>query len=111
MSKDRVSGVDTAGGSAPQTDDAIRVEGLKFGYRPGTYVLDIPAFRVARGERVFLYGPSGSGKTTLLGLLAGILDAREGAVRILGQNFAQLSGRERDRIRGAHIGYIFQMFN
>jgi putative ABC transport system ATP-binding protein len=90
---------------------ALDVEGLTFSYRRGAPVLDIPSFRMERGRRVFLHGPSGSGKTTLLGVLAGILDAGSGRVTVLGRDFAQLKGQERDHFRGANLGYIFQMFN
>jgi putative ABC transport system ATP-binding protein len=73
--------------------------------------LKISELAIARGEKVFLYGPSGSGKTTLLGILAGVLKANEGSVRIFGHDFTRISGPARDALRGAHIGYIFQMFN
>ena len=90
---------------------AIDVEALCFAYRAGPPVLDIPTLSVERGERVFLFGPSGSGKTTLLGILAGVLRADAGSVRVLGQDLGALSGARRDRFRAAHLGYIFQMFN
>ena len=91
---------------------AVEVKALRFSYgKGGPTILDIPELTLARGERAFLYGPSGSGKTTLLGLLAGILPVSEGSVRVLGRDFAALKGQERDRFRGSHIGYVFQMFN
>jgi putative ABC transport system ATP-binding protein len=90
---------------------AIDVRNLRFAYRAGRAVLDIPSLQVPRGEKVFLYGPSGSGKTTLLGLLAGVLTASAGEVRVLGAELGGLSGAQRDRFRAEHIGYIFQMFN
>lgn len=93
------------------SESAVRIEGLRFGYKPNQLVLDVPSLEVRRGARVFLHGPSGSGKTTLLGILAGILDPGAGKVEVLGRDFAKLGGRERDHFRGAHIGYIFQMFN
>jgi putative ABC transport system ATP-binding protein len=74
-------------------------------------VVDIKAFRLARGERVFLRGPSGSGKSTLLNLLAGVVTPRHGTVRTLGRDLCALRGAARDRFRADHIGYIFQMFN
>lgn len=89
----------------------LQITGLSFAYRAGTTILDVPSFSVERGERVFLFGPSGSGKTTLLGVLAGILKADRGEVRVLDRDLTALSGAERDRFRGAHIGYIFQLFN
>ncbi len=96
-----------AAGGAP----AVLLEDLRFSYRRGDPVLDIERLEVPAGERVFLHGPSGSGKTTLLGLLAGVLRADAGAVRILGTDLSSLSGARRDAFRGEKLGYIFQMFN
>jgi putative ABC transport system ATP-binding protein len=73
--------------------------------------LRFPPFAVARGEKLFVHGPSGSGKSTLLGLLAGVLQPAEGAVRVLGQDLARLRGGRRDRFRAEHVGYVFQQFN
>lgn len=91
----------------------IKISDLYFSY-PGKRqptVLNIPAWQVARGDRVFLKGPSGSGKSTLLNLLAGILVANQGRIEILGQDIAALSAHKRDRFRAAHIGIVFQQFN
>ena len=90
---------------------AIEIQRLRFRYGRGPWVLDIPELTLERGERAFLFGPSGSGKTTLLGVLAGVLEANEGEVRVLGENLASLSGARRDAFRAEHIGYVFQMFN
>jgi putative ABC transport system ATP-binding protein len=90
---------------------AVLLEGTTFAYTRGHTVLDVGALRVPRGERLFVYGPSGSGKTTLLGLVAGVLRASSGAVRVLGTDLSTLSSRRRDALRAAHIGYIFQLFN
>lgn len=89
----------------------IEIRDLIFAYQASRPILDIPELIVERGERVFLHGPSGSGKTTLLGLLGGVLAANQGVIRLLDRDFAALSARERDRFRGSHIGFIFQMFN
>lgn len=90
---------------------AIDLRNLTFAYDRGPRVLDLPALRIERGERVFLYGPSGSGKTTLLGVITGVLGASGGTVAVLGRDLARLRPGERDALRGEHIGYIFQMFN
>jgi putative ABC transport system ATP-binding protein len=71
--------------------------------------LAIESLRIEPGERIFLFGPSGSGKSTLLGLLAGVLTAQEGKIRVLGTELSSL--RRRDRFRVDHIGFIFQQFN
>lgn len=92
-------------------DHAVDIENLSFSYRTPKTVLKIGELAIGQGEKIFLYGPSGSGKTTLLGILAGVLKANEGSVKVLGQDLTQMSGPARDALRGAHIGYIFQMFN
>lgn len=91
--------------------DAIAIENLKFRYGQGREILNLPDLRIARAERVFLFGPSGSGKTTLLGVVAGVLEAREGKIEILGRDLRALNPSQRDAFRGSHIGYIFQLFN
>ena len=91
---------------------AVSIENLRFAYGQGPAVLNIPAWSVQAGERVFLYGPSGSGKTTLLSLLTGVLAPQGGRVMLNGTtDLSALGAAARDRYRGIHIGYIFQMFN
>ena len=61
----------------------------------GASVVALPALSVTRGERVFLRGPSGSGKSTLLNLLAGVLPAPSGSLRVLGQDLSRMPGVQR----------------
>jgi len=90
----------------------IAARGLRYRWpRATTDVVAIDTLDIGRGEAVFLHGPSGCGKSTLLGLLAGVLLAQSGSVRVLGQDWAQLSGARRDAVRADHVGYIFQQFN
>lgn len=94
------------------TEFAIAVSDLEFRYRKHLpYVLNIPKWEVMRGRHTFLHGPSGSGKTTLLAIVAGILGFPTGKVSVLGQDYSQLNHHDKDRFRGEHLGYIFQMFN
>ena len=90
---------------------AVELRSLRFAYRAGRDVLAIDHLVIDRGETVFLHGPSGSGKTTLLGILAGVLQASSGQVRVLGSDFSLLSSGARDAFRARHLGYVFQMFN
>jgi len=90
---------------------AIEVQDLQYAWPGKPVLLQIKHFRIARGERVFLRGPSGSGKSTLLGLIGGVLTAQRGHVRLLGTDLAGLGAGARDRFRGDHLGFIFQMFN
>jgi len=90
---------------------AVDLEDLRFRYRRGPEVLDIPALRVPAGRTVFLHGPSGSGKTTLLGVIAGVLLPTGGTARVLGRDLGGLPPGARDAFRGTELGYLFQLFN
>lgn len=48
-------------------------------------VLDAFSLTVGEGEFCAVVGPSGSGKSTILNLLAGLLDAEDGRVAVLGR--------------------------
>lgn len=74
-------------------------------------IVDVPAFAMGAGEQIALRGESGSGKTTFLHLIAGILAADAGHVRIDGVDITALGESRRDRLRAEKIGYIFQTFN
>ncbi|MFG0266828.1 MAG: ABC transporter ATP-binding protein [Rhodopirellula sp. JB055] len=74
-------------------------------------VLDVPQFNIAVGEQVALIGQSGGGKTTLLHLIAGMLTATSGSIRINNLELTRLSEQGRDRFRAGTIGYVFQTFN
>ena len=90
---------------------AIDLQGIQFSWRGQEQLLDVERFTVERGERVFLKGPSGSGKSTLLGLIGGVLTPGAGTVSLIGTSLNGLGASGRDRFRGEHLGFIFQMFN
>ena len=94
------------------SDHVIAIEQLRFSW-PGesSPILDIPSFKIKKGERIFLKGASGSGKSTLLSLLGGVLTPQQGDVLLLDRPLHDLRAAERDRFRADHIGFIFQMFN
>jgi ABC-type lipoprotein export system ATPase subunit len=74
-------------------------------------VVDIAAFALGAGEQLALRGESGSGKTTFLNLIAGILAADSGTIRLDERELTTLGEAGRDRLRAETIGYIFQTFN
>ena len=74
-------------------------------------VVSVAEFDLAAGEQLALRGESGSGKTTFLHLIAGILAADAGEVRIDGVGMTALGEPARDRLRAEKLGYIFQTFN
>jgi putative ABC transport system ATP-binding protein len=102
----------TAPAIEPAQASVVELSAVRFAWSPAApLVIDIERLALARGERLFLRGPSGSGKSTLLSLLAGVVIARAGTVRVLGRDLGTLGAAERDRFRADHIGFIFQMFN
>jgi putative ABC transport system ATP-binding protein len=84
---------------------------VQFSWQGQERLLDVERLTVERGERVFLKGPSGSGKSTLLGLIGGVLTPQSGNVSLIGTRLNDLDASGRDRFRGEHLGFIFQMFN
>lgn len=66
---------------------------------------------IERGEYLSVMGPSGSGKSTLLNLL-GLLDRPDNGQYFLNDvETVALAEEERARLRGAHVGFIFQSFH
>ena len=66
---------------------------------------------VSRGESLAIVGASGAGKTTLLALLAGLDRPTTGSVSLCGHELTALSEDGRARVRGEHVGFVFQSFH
>jgi putative ABC transport system ATP-binding protein len=66
---------------------------------------------IAAGEFVAVMGRSGSGKSTLLGLVAGSDRPTAGRVIVDGIDLSRADEDERARLRGAHVGIVFQAGN
>src|SRR3546814_1847891 len=82
----------------------LAIDNLGFAWPRQAELLEIPTFRLERGESLFLKGPSGSGKTTLLGLIGGVQKAGRGSIRLLDRDLGSLSAGARDRFRVDHTG-------
>lgn len=66
---------------------------------------------VAEGDYVAIVGPSGCGKSTLLNLLGALDRPSSGAVRVRGQDVAQLNNRAATDFRLRSVGFVFQRFH
>ncbi|MBV8030815.1 MAG: ATP-binding cassette domain-containing protein [Betaproteobacteria bacterium] len=81
------------------------VEGARFCYgNVPVPQLDVPALRIAEGERVVLLGPPGSGKSTLLKILSGLYRPSQGRMLLGGVDVALL---DPELVR-RHVGYLPQ---
>ena len=60
---------------------------------------------------VAITGPSGSGKSTLLGLIAGLDAPTSGQILVGGTDITTLGEDALARLRGTHIGFVFQFFH
>ncbi len=89
----------------------LNIRDLRYAWPGAADNLVIDALDIPTGRTVFLHGPSGCGKSTLLGLMAGVLNAREGTVALLDQDWGALPAGQRDQRRADHVGVIFQQFN
>ncbi len=73
--------------------------------------LDHVSMDIRDGEYLSIIGPSGSGKSTLMNII-GCLDLPdEGSYKLDGKEITKYSQRQLARLRGEHIGFIFQGFN
>jgi subfamily B ATP-binding cassette protein MsbA len=68
----------------------IRFEDVRFGYVPGTPVIDGLSLTIPAGHTVALVGPSGAGKSTILNLIPRFYDIERGSITIDGQNVRQV---------------------
>ncbi len=73
-------------------------------------ILDGIALEINAGESLAIVGASGSGKTTLLGILAGLDLPSAGSVQLAGREITALNEEQRARVRGEHVGFVFQTF-
>lgn len=99
-----------------ETQKLLRIEGLKVSFKVGHADLQVVRgldLQVDKGEIVGILGESGSGKTVSVSSILGLLEFEGGRIeagRILyeGNDVLALKERERRRIRGKEIAYIFQ---
>jgi len=92
----------------------LAVQGLHKAYRKHKLVVPVlngVDLEVQAGEFLCVLGASGSGKSTLLHLL-GTLDAPDsGSVWLEGQRIDNAPSGQRDRLRNATFGFIFQFYH
>ena len=94
-------------------EPAVSLDDVRKTYQLGepVHALDGVSLSIERGSYTAVMGPSGSGKSTLMNLVGCLDTPTEGTVRVDGRDVVTLSDRERTRLRGEEIGFVFQTFN
>ncbi|MFD1565250.1 ABC transporter ATP-binding protein [Haloarchaeobius amylolyticus] len=92
---------------------AVSLSDVRKTYRIGepVHALDGVSLEVSRGSYTAIMGPSGSGKSTLMNLVGCLDTPTEGTVVVGGRDVGALGDRERTRLRGTEVGFVFQTFN
>lgn len=97
------------------SEDLLRLEHLSIDYKvKGGYLSAVNDvnLRIKKGEILAIVGESGCGKSTvahsIMNLLPGGNESVEGKIMFCGQDLRTLSWTEMEKIRGKHIGMIFQ---
>ncbi len=83
-------------------------EHMTGGYGGGANILEDCTITVDRGEIAVVVGPNGAGKSTAMKAIFGMLDLREGCVRLDGEDITALSPQARIR-KG--MGFVPQTAN
>lgn len=74
--------------------DLLTAEAVVAGYLPGVDILTGVEFRLAEGELVGIIGPNGAGKSTLVKAMFGLVNVRNGAVKLNGEDITNLAAHE-----------------
>src|SRR5439155_13421987 len=73
--------------------------------------LDSVSLHVESGEWLAIMGPSGAGKSTLVNLIGCLDRPTSGEIWLEGENVANISNADLNRVRAEKVGFIFQQFH
>jgi ATP-binding cassette subfamily B protein len=82
----------------------VQFEHVKFGYRPGTLIIQNMTLEARAGETVALVGPTGAGKTTIINLLTRFYEINGGSIKIDGTDIRDI---RKDDLR-RQLGLVLQ---
>jgi ABC-type lipoprotein export system ATPase subunit len=71
-------------------------------------ILSNVSFSLAKGTAIAIIGHSGGGKTTLLSIMGLLQQASSGTMLVNGLDIAGLDSYKLAKLRGQHLGFVFQ---
>ena len=90
------------------SEPLLIADDLTAGYIPGVNILNDCSLELAEGELVGIIGPNGAGKSTLLKAMFGLVNVRQGEVRLRGEVITNLKAHS---LVSRGIGYVPQINN
>ena len=76
-----------------RADGHVRLDDVKFSYRPDQELIEHLSLSVTPGERVAIVGPTGCGKTTIINLLMRFYDTDAGTISVSGRDVRKITRR------------------
>ena len=100
---------ETASDVPPAAAEPLMIaDSLTAGYIPGVHILNDCSLELADGELVGIIGPNGAGKSTLLKAMFGLVNIRDGSVRLRGEDITNMKAHS---LVSRGIGYVPQNNN
>lgn len=93
---------------AMSDEPLLIADGIVAGYVPGVNILNGCNLELAEGELVGIVGPNGAGKSTLIKAMFGLVEVREGSIRLRGED---ITGDKAHSLVSKGIGYVPQNDN
>lgn len=97
-----------AGTPPPPEESVLYAENLIAGYLPGINILNGAHIHVREGELVGIIGPNGAGKSTLIKAMFGLVEIRDGFVKLRDEDITGLTAHE---LVEHGVGYVPQTKN
>lgn len=100
---------DTTTPDSSATEEPLLIaDSLTAGYIPGVNILNDCSLTLAQGELVGIIGPNGAGKSTLVKSMFGLVNIRDGKVRLRGEDITNMKAHA---LVSRGIGYVPQNDN
>ena len=86
----------------------VEVKNLYAGYLPGVNILNGANLYANKGELIGIIGPNGAGKSTLLKSIFGLVNVRDGSIKLNGDD---ITGLKANKLVAKGVGFVPQNNN